>query len=504
MSNNQPLTKDTFHSESKDTFQSKGNDTFQPETKDTFIKKQSVHRLQGDAAHTHKQLEALRVSASGRYLETSSGAPFFWLADTAWELLHRLNLEESELYLRTRAEQSFNVIQTVLLAEFSGVTTGNAYGRLPLLMDQNGQPDPARPDLTEPYSYWHHVDTVLELAASHGMYTALLPAWGDKFNIKWGKGPEMFTPENAYRYGQWLGERYGQLPQVIWVLGGDRALETKLHFDIIASMVQGLKQGGATQLMTFHPPGCDSSSRQLHHEAWLDFNMIQSGHGEREITNDRRVQQDYDRKPVKPTLDAEPCYEDIPVGFKGEHGYFDAADVRKAAYYALFSGALGHTYGHHSIWSMYQGADDLLESNSQGDYFIMSWGEALHRPGAKQMKHARALLENELGPDLRPNLQLIHSNRTGANRMMALQNRYNAYIYLPNGLYVDVVMGYIEGKQVRGAWFCPRTGLETDAYAVHASSGSTADSVILNQGIARFTAPTSGRGNDWILILKGV
>ena len=260
-------------------------------------------------------------------------------------------------------------------------------------------------------------------------------------------------------------------------------------------MAQGLKQGGARQLMTFHPPGCDSSSRQLHDESWLDFNMIQSGHGEREITNNRRVQQDYERVPVKPTLDAEPCYEDIPVGFKGEQGYFDAADVRRAAYYALFSGALGHTYGHHSIWSMYQGTDDLAESNSMGDYFIISWREALHRPGAEQMRHVRTLLEEEISPDWRPNSQLIHLNRTGANYAVAAQNKYNAYIYLPSGLYVDVVMGYIEGKQVKAIWFCPRTGGTTEV---------STDSAIPNQGIKRFTAPTSGRGNDWILILKGV
>nr|WP_261771646.1 glycoside hydrolase family 140 protein [Paenibacillus xylanexedens] len=440
-------------------------------------------------------LTALRVSANGRYLETSQGVAFFWLGDTAWELLHRLNREESEHYLRTRAEQRFTVIQTVLLAEFSGITTENAYGRLPLYLDEQGLPDSIRPDSDGVYSYWHHVDAILELAASQGLYVALLPTWGDKFNQKWGKGPEMFTPENAFSYGKWLGERYGSHPQVIWVLGGDRPLETKSHFDVVTSMARGLKEGGAMQLMTFHPPGCDSSSRQLHDELWLDFNMIQSGHGEREITNDWRVRQDYERKPVKPTLDAEPCYEDIPIGFRGEQGYFDATDVRKAAYYALFSGAFGHTYGHHSIWSMYQGTNDLVDSNRQGDYFIMTWREALHRPGAAQMKHVRTLLEQELSSDLRPNLDLIHQNRAGENRAVSLQNKYSAYIYLPNGLYVDVVMGYIEGKHVKSTWFCPRTG-ET----IEVSS----DLAILNQGIERFTAPTSGRGNDWILILKGV
>ena len=103
-------------------------------------------------------------------------------------MLHRLNQEESELYLRTRAAQGFTVIQTVLLAEFSGVTTENAQGRLPLYMSGEGEPDPTRPDTEGTHSYWDHVDYILDLADSLGLYVALLPTWGDKFNKKWGKG----------------------------------------------------------------------------------------------------------------------------------------------------------------------------------------------------------------------------------------------------------------------------------------------------------------------------
>ena len=76
----------------------------------------------------------------------------------------------------------------------------------------------------------------------------------------------------------------------------------------------------------------------VHHEDWLDFNMIQSGHGVKAPANYRWVAEDYRREPIKPTLDAEPCYEDHPRGFKPDNGYFDEADVRVAAYYNVFSG----------------------------------------------------------------------------------------------------------------------------------------------------------------------
>jgi hypothetical protein len=167
----------------------------------------------------------LKVGEGGRHLALEDGRPFFWLGDTAWELFHRLTIEEAEYYLRTRAEQGFTVIQAVALAEFEGLTTPNAYGRLPLGTGADGLPDPARPDLDGPYSYWDHVDAVIRMAESCGLYVALLPTWGDKFNKAWGKGPEIFTPENARRYGRWLGERYRDAPNLVWVLGGDRALK---------------------------------------------------------------------------------------------------------------------------------------------------------------------------------------------------------------------------------------------------------------------------------------
>lgn len=48
----------------------------------------------------------LRVSESGRHLATSAGEPFFYLGDTAWELFHRLNREEADLYLDNRAKKA--------------------------------------------------------------------------------------------------------------------------------------------------------------------------------------------------------------------------------------------------------------------------------------------------------------------------------------------------------------------------------------------------------------
>ncbi|MBO7108250.1 MAG: DUF4038 domain-containing protein, partial [Verrucomicrobia bacterium] len=45
----------------------------------------------------------LRVSDNKHFLQHQDGTPFFYLGDTAWELFHRLNHEEADLYLADRA-----------------------------------------------------------------------------------------------------------------------------------------------------------------------------------------------------------------------------------------------------------------------------------------------------------------------------------------------------------------------------------------------------------------
>ena len=103
--------------------------------------------------------------------------------------------------------------------------------------------------------YWDHVDYIVKKANSLGIVIGFLPTWGDKWNKKWGAGPEIFTPDNAEVYGQWLGARYRDA-DIVWILGGDRPIENDTHREIIRRMALGLHKGdGGTHLHTFHPTG---------------------------------------------------------------------------------------------------------------------------------------------------------------------------------------------------------------------------------------------------------
>ncbi|GIV17065.1 MAG: hypothetical protein KatS3mg022_2500 [Armatimonadota bacterium] len=419
---------------------------------------------------------------SGRYLVTERGRPFFYLGDTAWELFHRLTREEADLYLRDRAAKGFTVIQAVALAEFDGLGTPNAYGHTPLHHN-----DPTQPN----EDYFRHVDFIVSRAEELGLYIGMLPTWGDKVNKKWGAGPEIFTPDNARIYGEFLGKRYRGKP-IIWILGGDRPIENDTHLAIWRAMADGLRRGdGGEHLITYHPMGGQSSSRWLHEEEWLDFNMLQSGHHARPIPNYEMIERDYRLEPVKPCMDGEPNYEDHPINWDPKNGWFNDHDVRRAAYWALLAGAHGHTYGCHDIWQMYEPGKRQPISHAR-----TSWKEALLLPGASQMRYVKALMLSRPILLRVPDQSLIVGDvGKGAQHIRAARSVDGSYafVYLPVPMSVTVDTEKLNGKSLRAWWFNPRNG---QAQLV----GEFA-----RRGERTFTPPGGETSEeDWVLVLDEV
>ncbi|MCS7238868.1 MAG: glycoside hydrolase family 140 protein [Thermoguttaceae bacterium] len=425
----------------------------------------------------------LRVSDNRRYLVNDRGEPFFYLGDTAWELFHRTTREEADLYLRDRASKGFTVIQAVVLAELDGLRTPNAYGHLPLVDD-----DPTKPLVREgpENDYWDHVDWIVDRAAELGLFIGMLPTWGDKWNKKWGVGPEIFTPENAEIYGRWLGERYRDKP-IIWILGGDRNPENDRHLAIIRAMARGLRAGdGGNHLFTYHPQGGADSARWFHQDDWLNFNMFQSGHGQFHIPNYLTTLRLRELEPTKPVLDGEPRYEDHPVGWRAEKGWFDDWDVRQAAYWSMLSGACGHTYGNHNIWQMWEPPRQPVS------YARTPWKKALAHPGSAQMGLMRKILTLRPFWKLVPDQSLIagQEGEGGQHRRAArAEDGSFALIYLPTGGTVEVSHSAFGAKTVRCWWFDPRNGK-----TLKAGDFSGAEKLSVK-------APGEGRGQDWLLIV---
>lgn len=456
----------------------------------TVVRGQAKPR--GDAPHRSGRSAGtdLRVSDDGHNLLLRNGKPFFYLADTGWELFSRTSREEAARYLDDRQQKRFTVIQTAFLALAEGP---NAYGHKPVRYeDLNPITTPGNsPADAKAYDYWDHVDYILKEAAARGLRVAIAPF------------RQQLVPKNradAERYGRFLGERYGRQPNLIWMVGFDPSAEQiDAQADTYRAVARGIAAGAAggnadydKVFLTFQPAGRHSSSRWFHNDAWLRFNMVQSGHG-RDTASWKMIAADYAKKPAKPVLDAEATYEGHPLGNvprdpqTDKRVLSDDADVRKYAYWNLFAGACGHTYGHHSVWQMY-----VPGRHKESYEAVAGWKEALDAPGAKQMGHVRKLIEARPILSRVPDQSLVVDAKDGGEHIGAARGKDYAYIYTAEGQPFVVVLGKISGVRVRGLWFNPRTGT------------SQAAGEFPNRGTQTFQPPTRGRGHDWVLILDDV
>jgi hypothetical protein len=452
-----------------------------------------------DAPVNPAPLPRLKVSDNSRFLVTEAGQPFFWLGDTAWELFHRLDRAEAELYLKDRAARGFNAIQAVALAELDGLTVPNRQGHLPLL-DQ----DPARPDVKPgpANDYWDFVDEVLDLAAAHGLYVGFLPTWGKYVTSSPfdGKVDGIFNVANAEAYGRFLGERLRARSNVIWILGGDKAPSTPEAVAIRRALARGIALGVAGRedydavLMTYHTSGPGHVSDYLHNEPWLDFTSVQSSHGDL-VESWRFIEKHWNRRPIKPVIDLESSYPNalipaawLPPHLRAAHRSTQPATddhARRAAYWAVFAGAFGHTYGHNAIWQMYEPPrKPLLDPR-------LTWREALAAPSATQMGHLRRLIESRPVLERVPDQSLLVGGAgEGAAHRRATRGRSYAFIYSPDGAPFTVRLGVITGARLRASWCNPRTGETTFL------------EVLENRGERTFKPPGEAAvGNDWVLLL---
>lgn len=423
----------------------------------------------------------IQVTPDGRFLQRADGSPFFYLGDTAWQLFHRLTLTEATHYFANRAAKGFTVIQAVALAELGGLDVPNANGDLPLL-----DKDPTRPN----EAYFRHVDALIAAANAAGLVMGLLPTWGSYWKSTGFNSAPIFTPESARMYGRFLGERYRE-SELIWILGGDRNAADEGEQAIIRSMAQGLTEGdGGVHLKTYHPIGPGRSAEIFPDEDWLDFHMCQTSHAAHDHDNGLLIEADYALAPPKPTIDGEPRYETIPVGFyfqnHNRYDRFDAYDVRQAAYWAMLAGACGHTYGNNNVWQMW------TPEHKPVLFADIPWQEAIDHPGAFQMGLLRRIFERYDYQQLRPSAGLVVDGpRHGGAKIRAAlaQDNSFAFVYSPQGAPFSVDRAQLKGSEIKESWFDPRYG---SAHLIHAGA---------NGGIQTYTPPTSGRGNDWLLIL---
>jgi hypothetical protein len=157
------------------------------------------------------------------------------------------------------------------------------------------------------------------------------------------------------------------------------------------------------------------------------------------------------------------------------------------------AGACGHTYGDNNIWQMWQpGRTPAIHAN-------IPWFDALDHPGARQMGHLRRFMEAHAFHTLVPDQRIIvdgPAHGPSKIRAMRASDGSKIVVYTPQGAQFTLDQSGVKAAYVGQSWFDPRYGVGYEfRVSPRAWDGQT---------FQTYMPPTSGRGQDWVLVLQAV
>lgn len=396
----------------------------------------------------------LKISSDKRHLVDQDGIPFLVNGDAPWSMIVGWTKTETDQYLSDRSSRGFNTVLVNLIDTIVGPS--NRYG---------DQPFTTSGDFSTPNEdYFTHADWVIDKATEYGILVLLAPAYlGYNCGAEgWCNRMKAESGSDLFSYGQFLGNRYKNKSNIIWVHGGDVAANDYGAMDEVNQVANGIASADTVHLMTGHSvryrSGIDS-----YNESWLNVNNTYSdctrtpGH----------LREDYNVSPTKPFFYIEGEYEDETASDRC---------LRSQAYWSTLGGAFGHVYGHDLIWEALPG-----------------WQAALESPGSRSMTHFEALFRSLswqlLVPDYNHTIMTSgYGNITDATYGAAARASDGnlVVVYIPSKRNIIINMDQVNDPTA-GFWMNPATGVKSVINTVNASGTQT------------FTPPSNG---DWVLVLE--
>ena len=387
---------------------------------------------------------ATSVSANGRYFLGQYGRPLLLKGDSPWALMTRLSPEQARLWFADRQRHGVNAaIVSLLGAVANGAPSddGATFDGLTPFVDGDVL------NWREPY--WQRVTAYLRLAADHGITVLLYPI--DGWTIDRSFVPR--SVEQCRRYGGMVAQRFGDLPNIVWMSGGDyyvTARRPNRGPDVdhcIDAMVRGIREAGDGRPFSIQLNAEKSISTQYPYWARrVDWNFVYTYY---------------------------PTYK----------GVLDA--YRRQVLWSLTSGAAGEFLGTHD-WDLHQGWERRLSSRALTQiarvrtlFSTLRWWELVPDTGSELFTGGRGTeLTTDEPKDVLEN-DYVTAARTPDGRL--------AVVYLPARRTIAVDPSAMAAG-TRATWVDPTSGARRPV----PMSG-------------RFTppGPNAAGDNDWLLVLTG-
>lgn len=417
-------------------------------------------------------MQKLRVGDQNRFLVKEDGSPFVWVGEANW-FFARLSPITIDSLLDYRSVQGFTVM---FVSCRERLPSGEGPGTI-------GQPNEV---------WWKNLDAYIAKCAQRNMYVGITLGW-------WQKALQ-HSADDLYRYGKWVGNRYKDNNNIVWLtLGetGSNARKEAMPTENVQALVRGIREGDTgNKLLTVHADYRRGTSI-TNDAALCDFNNWQTSqwccradlprNDDRQWTAWEAISYDYGQRyqgKPKPTLDSEAWYENNK-DFCGASSFV----IRRRAYFTIFAGAFGHTYGAGGIW------DGLTASDSCSSSAL----DALHYPGAEDMGKLSRFL-HRLGDNflkLRPDQSIItkgNSSDYDAHLQATVASDSSfALVYSASDAPYTLDLGKLANIHLSARWYNPRTDkFQPNRAPISSRRAYTVD-----------PPGDLGSGGDWVLLIGG-
>jgi len=193
----------------------------------------------------------LRLSPNHRYLVDSGQQPFLIKEFSAWGLIQALSEADESAFLDSIKLRGFN---TVLVSVISNATSQMG-GNPPYW--QGISPFQIECDFSTPNeTYFQHVDRFLAMTREKGFLVLLVPCYLGYFTDgSQGWWDEVRSannsPDKMRTYGEFLGRRYRESSNIVWVAGGDNDAKDQDE-PYMQALISGIRSADDQHLWTGH------------------------------------------------------------------------------------------------------------------------------------------------------------------------------------------------------------------------------------------------------------
>ncbi len=433
------------------------------------------------AVYAASPVYPVKMSANGRYLMDQNNVPFLMVGDAPHSLVVNLSSSNAAIYLADRATNGFNTLWVEALC--NTYTGGRANGSLlnGTLPFTNTIPSTSSYDLTTPNeAYFAYVDQIVRMAATNGIQVMLDP-------IETGGWLTTMLANGTTRcrtYGQYLGNRYKNFPNIIWISGNDfQNWSTATNDAVVTAVALGIKDYDTNHFQTIELNYNVSSS--LDDPNWAPIVRLNAAYTYYPTYDE--VLHAYRQSTNRPVFMEEANYE-YEALIAGEP-VTTAPILRQQEYWTLLSGGAGQLYGNHYIWP-----------------FLSGWQTHLDTPGALEMRYLTALFTPRAWYNLVPDTNHVvvtagygtysSSGYVSANSYITAASTPDgtlAIAYMPTVRTITVNLAKFGGA-VTARWYDPSSG----------NYSSITGSPFANTGTQNFTPTGNNADGDggWVLVME--